>query len=145
MRMHAREGSGYATLALHLLVEYWHCDAAVLDDSERLLALLQDAAAAAGTTVIHTYGHRFSPQGVSVVVVIQESHLSIHTWPEQGYAAVDFYTCGSGSPSAAHEVLLRGLAAETCRALLIRRGAQQSPQVLDSIHMPARPVAAAEG
>lgn len=79
------------------------------DDSERLLRLLKEAAAAAGTTVIHTHGHRYSPQGVSVVVVIQESHLSIHTWPEQAYAAVDFYTCGNGSPRAARDVLMQGL------------------------------------
>lgn len=131
--MHEAECSPYDTLAQHLLVEYWQCDAAVLDDPDKLVGLLQRAAVAAGTTVIHSHCHRFSPQGVSAVVVIQESHLSIHTWPEQAYAAVDFYTCGKGSPHAAHEVLMQGLLAKACRALLLRRGAAQSPLVLDSL------------
>lgn len=136
--MHSDGNSPYATLGLHLLVEYWRCDPTILDDTKRLLELLKEAAAAAGTTVIHTHGHRFSPQGVSVVVVIQESHLSIHTWPEQAYAAVDFYTCGNGSPRAAHDVLMHGLSAKTCRALLLRRGAPQSPLFLESIDVPAQ-------
>lgn len=121
---------GKSTAARHLLVEYWDCEARLLDDAERLLALLREAARAAGTTVIHEHSHRFSPQGVSAVVVIQESHLSIHTWPEAGYAAVDFYTCGDGDPLRAHRVLLEGLGCRNHSGLLLSRGLGHRPQAM---------------
>ncbi len=66
--------------------------------------------------------HRFSPQGVSGVVVVEESHLSIHTWPEVGYAAADFYTCGDCQPIRAHEVLRDGLRAARAEVMTMRRG-----------------------
>jgi len=66
--------------------------------------------------------HRFAPQGVSGVVVVEESHLSIHTWPEAGYAAVDFFTCGECFPERAHAALLDGLAPERSEILNVERG-----------------------
>jgi len=61
------------------------------------------------------------------VVVVEESHLSIHTWPEHSYAAVDFFTCGECVPGRAHEVLKQGLGAETSELMLIKRGLLSSP------------------
>lgn len=107
----------------HLLVEYMGCPADLLDDAAGLEALLREAATAAGATVLHALLHRFRPQGVSGVLLIEESHLSIHTWPEQGYAAVDFYTCGPCEPLRAHEVLERGLRAASSEVLQVARGA----------------------
>lgn len=110
------------TRSRHLLVEYRGCAAETLDDLERVEALLVDAAEAARVTVVQTALHRFAPQGVSGVVIIEESHLSIHTWPEHGYAAVDFFTCGDGDPELAHDVLMRGLGAEQAQVMLVHRG-----------------------
>lgn len=106
----------------HLLAEYYACEKAILNDAVQLEQLLVLAAQAAGATVVQTVFHRFSPQGISGVVVVQESHLSIHTWPEHGYAAVDFYTCGKIEHLKAHEMLCKGLGAKRHEMMLIERG-----------------------
>lgn len=110
------------TLGRHLLVEYYGCDPDVLDDEARIRTLMRDAARAAGATEVAVVFHRFSPQGVSGVVVVEESHLSIHTWPEYGYAAVDFYTCGECDPKRAHDLLKRGLQADEAEVMEVERG-----------------------
>lgn len=84
--------------------------------------MLQRAAIAAGATIVGKVFHRFSPHGVSGVVVVQESHISIHTWPEEGYAAVDFYTCGECSPERAHDLLNEELAATSYELVTVSRG-----------------------
>lgn len=118
------------TSSRHLLAEYWGCPSELLNDPTWLEAQLRDAAEAAGVRVLTAMFHRFRPQGVSGVLVIQESHLSIHTWPEEGYAAVDLYTCGQGEPLKAHEVLREGLQAKRCDTMLIGRGDNIPPRVL---------------
>ncbi|MEC7520837.1 MAG: adenosylmethionine decarboxylase [Myxococcota bacterium] len=110
------------TRGRHLLVEYHGCSEAMLDDLEGVEALMNRAAVAANTSVVASVFHPFQPQGVSGVVVIEESHLSIHTWPEYGYAAVDFYTCGQGVPEEAHAVLLEGLEATGAEVMTVDRG-----------------------
>ena len=81
-------------LGTHLLLELKDCNSKVLNDQKRIQEILVSAAKEAKATIIETTFHRFSPFGVSGVVVIAESHLSIHTWPEYRYAAVDIFTCG---------------------------------------------------
>lgn len=110
------------TRGQHLLAEYYGCRTQVLNDKEAVERLLKNAAVAAGATVVACVFHRFSPQGVSGVVVIEESHLSIHTWPEAGYAAVDFYTCGDCSPDLAHDVLMQGFEPDRAELLNVVRG-----------------------
>jgi S-adenosylmethionine decarboxylase len=110
------------TLGRHLLAEYWGCPAAALDDAPGLRVLLRAAAEAAGARVVAEVFQPFLPQGVSGVLVIEESHLSIHTWPERGYAAVDFYTCGDCRPEQAHAVLTLGLRAARAEFMVIERG-----------------------
>jgi S-adenosylmethionine decarboxylase proenzyme len=110
------------TFGRHWLAEYHGCDLELLNDEPAVKALLERAARAAGATVVASVFHRFAPQGVSGVVVIEESHLSIHTWPETGYAAVDFYTCGDCIPSRAHQVLAAGLGADASEVLAVERG-----------------------
>jgi len=81
-------------LGRHLIVEYTNCSTDVLNDIVFLENSMLEAAALAGTTIVKSVFHQYSPQGISGVVVIAESHMSIHTWPEYNYAAVDFFTCG---------------------------------------------------
>lgn len=107
----------------HLLAELDGCDRRRLDDPEAIRAGLLKAAAAAGATVVGCTVHRFSPQGVSGVAVLAESHLSIHTWPELGYAAVDIFSCASGCrPERAIEALAAELAAAERRVVEVPRG-----------------------
>jgi S-adenosylmethionine decarboxylase len=81
-------------LGRHILIEAYECDPGTLDNVEIVEQVMVNAALRAGAEVREVAFHKFSPQGVSGVVVISESHLSIHTWPEFGYAAVDVFTCG---------------------------------------------------
>jgi len=80
-------------LGLHVLMEFSECSSDVLNDLELLEVELNQAARASNATIIKSIFHQFSPQGVTGVVVVAESHLAIHTWPEHCYAAVDFFTC----------------------------------------------------
>ena len=94
------------TLGKHILVEYFECDADILNDVVTIEEMMVNAARNSEATVINSTFHHFSPFGVSGVVVIQESHLAIHTWPEYRYAAVDVFTCGDTvDPWAAYHFL----------------------------------------
>lgn len=115
-----------STRGTHLLVEYRGCESEVLDDVDRVRALMLEAAEAAGATVVGELLKPYAPQGVTGVVVIEESHFSIHTWPECRYAAVDFYTCGSCDPLRAHAVLARGLGAASAERMIVARGLSQA-------------------
>ena len=81
------------TLAIHSLIDYHHCNRARLDDPDGLRSAMLGAIARAGGTYVTDIFHAFSPHGLSGVVVIAESHVAIHTWPEHGYAAVDVFSC----------------------------------------------------
>ncbi len=81
-------------LGRHILAEIYGCDEDILNSEDQIEKILVDAAIITGADVRETVFHKFSPQGVSGVVIISESHLTIHTWPELGYAAVDVFTCG---------------------------------------------------
>ncbi len=82
-------------LGRQLMVEYLNCSSALLNDIQHIRQSMLNAAKATGATVVGEVFHQFSPYGISGVVVIAESHLAIHTWPEYGYAAVDLFTCGT--------------------------------------------------
>ena len=82
-------------LGEHFIIELYQCEKDILDSQTKIESALLKAAELGQTTVLGSHFHKFSPQGVSGVVVIAESHLSIHTWPELHYAALDFFTCGS--------------------------------------------------
>ncbi|WP_025270348.1 adenosylmethionine decarboxylase [Hippea sp. KM1] len=93
-------------LGRHVLAEYFGCEKELLNDPKALEKHLIEAAKAANATVISSSFRTFEPFGVSGVVIVAESHLAIHTWPEYGFAAVDFFTCGdSSNPWKAHEYL----------------------------------------
>ncbi len=81
-------------LGKHVLAEFYGCDAERLNDPELLKAASIDAVQRSGATIMSHHFQTFEPQGVSGVIVIAESHLSFHTWPEHGYAAIDYFSCG---------------------------------------------------
>jgi S-adenosylmethionine decarboxylase proenzyme len=78
------------------LIELYECEAAAIEDLENVSGTLLEAARLAGATIVGSDFHHFDPQGVSGVVIISESHFSVHTWPEHRYAAVDLFTCDEG-------------------------------------------------
>ncbi|MBE7439300.1 MAG: adenosylmethionine decarboxylase [Spirochaetales bacterium] len=80
-------------LGEHYIIELYDCNSDVLNDYRKIEDTLLESARIAGATIIDQRFHQFNPHGVSGVVVIAESHLSIHTWPEHGYAALDLFTC----------------------------------------------------
>ena len=82
------------SLGHQIIAEFYDCNRDSLNDVNFIRAAMVTAAEEAGATVVTETFHHFSPHGVSGAVIIAESHLSIHTWPEYGYAAVDLFTCG---------------------------------------------------
>jgi S-adenosylmethionine decarboxylase len=97
-----RDGQKFA--GMHLLVDLW--DAHDLADPAHIDQALREAAVAAGATILHSHFHHFAPNGgVSGVVVLAESHISIHTWPERGFAAIDIFMCGECDPYRSLPVL----------------------------------------
>ncbi len=76
------------------MAEIYECSFDILNDVQKVEQIMVNAALEAGAEIREVVFHKFSPQGVSGVVVISESHLAVHTWPELGYAAVDVFTCG---------------------------------------------------
>jgi S-adenosylmethionine decarboxylase len=112
-----------AALGKHLLLELKDCDTGLLNDMEYLREVLSDVARLIGGTVIKDSFYQFSPQGISGVVIIAESHLSIHTWPEYGFAAVDVFTCGEViEPSKAVKPLADRLKAKSTSYIELKRG-----------------------
>jgi S-adenosylmethionine decarboxylase proenzyme len=117
------------TLGTHLLLELKGSDPVQLDDLELLQKTMLEAAAHAGATTLHHGFRRFKPNGVSGVVIIEESHLSIHTWPEQRYAAIDVFTCGDrATPHMAVDYIRSKLLHTSHTILEIGRGAVEEPK-----------------
>jgi S-adenosylmethionine decarboxylase proenzyme len=83
-----------SSLGRHLLVELYDCDPDKLNDPKGVEQAMREAASLSGATIVQSVFHMFSPYGVSGVVVVAESHLAVHTWPEYGFAAVDYFSCG---------------------------------------------------
>lgn len=110
------------TIGRHLIAEYYGCTSSALNDVDQLREYMIHAAETVGATVMGETFHAFSPQGASGTVVIAESHLSIHTWPERGYVAVDIYTCGGLDPRPGFEFLAEVLEAQSYRVQEILRG-----------------------
>jgi len=110
-------------LGRHILVEFYDCSPELMNDVVHIENSMVAAAETAGATVINSTFHHFSPYGVSGVVVIQESHLAIHTWPEYGYAAVDLFTCGdSVDPWVSYKFLKDAFEAGHGSSMECRRG-----------------------
>ncbi len=110
-------------LGRHLLVELFDCDPDVINNLEAVKGALIEAAKRAQATIVDVVFHEFNPFGISGVVVIAESHLSIHTWPEYRYAAVDIFSCGEAlQPEVAANYLVEQFAAERTSIVEMQRG-----------------------
>lgn len=118
---------GVGSLGRHLVADYWGCDPEFLGDLVRLEALMLDAAVAAETTVVARSFTTHS-SGVSGVVIVSESHLSIHTCPSRGSAFVDIFTCGHAVPEKAHDLIKVALKAKTAHVRRASRGGQDPTQ-----------------
>jgi S-adenosylmethionine decarboxylase len=110
-------------LGKHLLLELNDCDPNLLNDLSFIREIMLAAANESGATVLGESFHQFSPQGVSGVILIAESHLSVHTWPEHGYAGADIFTCGTRvKPEKAAEMIVDRLKPRTHSIILLNRG-----------------------
>ncbi|MGM9991817.1 MAG: adenosylmethionine decarboxylase [Candidatus Bruticola sp.] len=115
------------TFGRHIIAEFSECSSEVLKDLDLIGKSLAQAASIAGATVLTSAFYRFGNGGVSGVVIIAESHLSIHTWPEVGYAACDFYTCGDRTdPEKACAYLKEIFNSQHSELLVIERGLHSS-------------------
>lgn len=118
-------------LGRHILAEFFDCDEALLNDAEMVEFVMKRAALECGATIVNSVFHTFNPHGISGVVVVAESHLAIHTWPEYGYAAVDVFTCGETvDPWIAAETIRRQLKAESVKTMSLKRGELRNKGVL---------------
>ncbi|MHB8882787.1 MAG: adenosylmethionine decarboxylase [Thermodesulfovibrionales bacterium] len=106
-------------LGTHLLVELRDCNPEIIKDLKQVKNILVSAAKEAQATIVDISFHEFNPFGISGMVIIAESHFSIHTWPEYGYAAVDIFTCGDI------------IKPETAAAFLIKEFQSKSPSIVE--------------
>ena len=106
----------------HLLLELYRCDYEKLNDESFLRCSLNRAAKLAKATVLNLMSNKFEPQGVTAIALLAESHISIHTWPESNYSAVDIFTCGQNMlPELASQYLIEALKAEEHSLRVIER------------------------
>ena len=97
----------------HLLLELYRCDEEKLNDEPFLRCILNRASKLANATVLNLISNKFEPQGVTAIALLAESHISIHTWPESNYSAVDIFTCGQNMmPELASQYLIESLMAK---------------------------------
>jgi S-adenosylmethionine decarboxylase len=113
----------YSTFGRHVAIDTWGVDFDRLNDAEWLQAQMVEAAEASGATVLSVQSKQFEPQGATVLVLLSESHLSIHTYPEKGFAAIDCYTCGETvDPQTAIDYMVSVLKPEYVHAKKLIRG-----------------------
>ena len=106
----------------HFLLELYRCDSEKLNDESFLRCTLNRAAKLAKATVLNLISNKFEPQGVTAIALLAESHISIHTWPESNYSAVDIFTCGQNMiPELASQYLINALKAEEHSLRVIER------------------------
>ena len=110
------------TIGRHVISELWGCDLTILNNVNQIEQIFVDAALRSGAEVREVTFHKFAPQGVSGVVIISESHLTIHSFPEHGYASIDVYTCGDLDPIVAVEYIAEALNASKREHIEIPRG-----------------------
>jgi S-adenosylmethionine decarboxylase len=129
-------------LSLHTLLEFYGCAADQLKRTRQVKALLHKSVLQGGGTIVKEMFHNFSPYGVSGVIVITESHVTIHTWPEHGYAAVDIFSCSEKLDHAAiRNALESGLSAARVESKSFSRGPRSrkgSPAKIPAFSMATR-------
>ena len=130
-------------LGQHILVEFYECNKDILNNKDLIQTYMEKSAIKSNATIVNSVFHHFNPHGVSGVVVIAESHMAIHTWPEYNYAAVDLFTCGSSvNPWKAFEVLKESLGAEHFTTREIKRGLPNAEKDSSDTQIQHKPTAA---
>jgi len=115
-------------LGRQILVEFYNCNPDILNDQDQIRDIMVEAVRRSGATIVTDTFHTFSPHGVSGVVVIAESHVAIHTWPEYGYAAVDIFTCGETiDPWVIQKYLEEHFEAGNISSMELKRGLFPTP------------------
>lgn len=118
-----QDGVEEVNLGQHVLAEFFECDPNILNSIDKVEKYMVDAALECGATIVQKCFHMFNPYGVSGVVIISESHLAIHTWPELGYAAVDLFTCGDKcDPKISYEFLKKKFHCQNATFSELKRG-----------------------
>jgi S-adenosylmethionine decarboxylase len=113
----------------HCILELFECPGKLLDDEAFIRHTLGRAANESGATLLKLTSHKFSPQGVTALGLLAESHIAIHTWPETGYAAVDVFTCGTHcDPVKACRILVKHLQSGRHSRSVLQRGLGMTPQ-----------------
>ena len=116
------------SLGRHIILELYGVAFNMLNDVYEMERVMTEAVRISGATIIRPFFHKFSPQGISGIIVVAESHFSIHTWPEYGYAAVDFFTCGDQIRfDVAVKFIKDSLKAVSIQVMEIRRGTLDVP------------------
>ncbi|MYL34157.1 S-adenosylmethionine decarboxylase proenzyme [Pontibacillus yanchengensis] len=111
------------TMGRHVIAELWDCNIDKLNDMNLIEQIFVDAALKSGAEVREVAFHKFAPHGVSGVVIISESHLTIHSFPEHGYASIDVYTCGNRiDPNVAAQYIADALESKTKETVEVPRG-----------------------
>jgi S-adenosylmethionine decarboxylase len=106
----------------HVVFDCYGCEQALLDDEERIASILVSAAELANMRVIGKISHKFTPQGITVVLLLAESHIAIHTWPEARFAAIDLFSCKPFQADRVHQALVSDLRAKSSSLRELRRG-----------------------
>ena len=116
----------------HCILELYECDKAKLNDEAFIRTILSSSAKIAGATLINLMTHSFKPQGVTGLALLAESHISIHTWPEIGYAAIDVFTCGDHTmPEKACKLLFKDFLAKN---FSFKNLAREIPSGIQTLH-----------
>ncbi|WP_285803893.1 adenosylmethionine decarboxylase [Alkalicoccobacillus plakortidis] len=110
------------TMGRHVIAELWGCNVEKLNNMDLIEQVFVDAALKAGAEVREVAFHKFAPHGVSGVVIISESHLTIHSFPEHGYASIDVYTCGDLDPHLASNYIAQELHSTSSEVIEVPRG-----------------------
>lgn len=127
MNPSAANNNIHNTLGRHVIVDLSGCPGHLLNDADHIEKVFSTAVDLAGAHVITKTAHRFEPHGVTMFFALSESHLSIHTWPETGYASVDMYTCGNCDPAKACKYIAQELKAAVSYESFIQRGLHREP------------------
>jgi len=124
-------------LGRHILLEAYGCDVSILNDTHRIKEVLTEAALLADAHIVGAAFHQFNPHGVSGVIIIAESHISIHTWPEYGYAAIDIFTCGEDLKcDIACKHIITEFKSSRSAIVELKRGIVSAGKVIDPVEMP---------
>ena len=110
------------------VLDFYGCAPELLNDAARLEDIMLESARRMSATVVDTKFNTYNPEGVSGVIIIAESHLAIHTWPEYGYAAITFETCGKIDPWKSLSYLQNALKSERCSTIEMYRGLFDAPK-----------------